>query len=79
MNNINTGINKIQHIIENNIYYSPLKIRTKEGNIFGTTKDINSFYFDFNREESNENSKNIFTIAKYNHLMQNNIEIYERI
>jgi hypothetical protein len=79
LNNINTGINKIQHIIENYIYYSPLKIRTKEGNIFGTTKDINSFYFDFNREESNENSKNIFTIAKYNHLMQNNIEIYERI
>ena len=79
LNNINTGINRIHNSIENYIYYSPIKIRTKEGNIFGTTKDINSFYFDFNREETNENNKNYFTIAKYNHLMQNNIEIYERI
>ena len=79
LNNINTGINRMQNSIENYIYYSPFKIRTKEGNIFGTIKDINSFYFDFKREESNENNKNYFTIAKYNHLMQNNIEIYERI
>ena len=77
---INTIITGIKHnFIENYIHYSPLKIRTKDGNIFGTTKDINSFYFDFNREDSNDNNNNDLTIAKFNHLMENNIHIYERI
>ena len=57
---------------ENYIYYSPLKIRTKEGSFFGKIKDINSFYFDYNRKDNNINNINnekFFTITKYYHFM----------
>ena len=79
LNTITIGISK-KRFIENYIHYSPLKIRTKEGNIFGTTKDINTFYYDFNRENSYDmNEENIFAVAKFYHLMENHIQIYERI
>ena len=74
---INTKIGNNQSFEENYIYYSPLKIRTKEGTFFGKTKDINSFYFDFNRKDNTINNNS--TITKYYHLMQNNVQIYERI
>ena len=74
---INTKIGGSQSFEENYIYYSPLKIRTKEGTFFGKTEDINSFYFDFNRKDNIIN--NDYTITKYYHFMQNNVQIYERI
>ena len=46
---------------------------------FGDTSDINSFYFDFNRKgAANNYGEKYFTITKYYHLMQNNVQIYER-
>ena len=50
------------------MYYSPLKIRTKEGIFLGKTKDFNSFYFDFNRKDNTVNNNS--TITKYYHLMK---------
>ena len=76
---ITTRINTKQTFVENYIHYSPLKIRTKEGSVFGTSKDINSFYFDFYRKSSIVNNEKYITITKYYHFMQNNIHIYERI
>ena len=54
---IKTPIGTQNTFIENHIHYSPLKIRTREGSIFGTIKDINSFYFDFNRKGSIVNNE----------------------
>ena len=76
---IKTPIGTQNTFIENHIHYSPLKIRTREGSIFGTIKDINSFYFDFNRKGSIVNNEKYFTLTKYNYLMQDSIHIYERI
>ena len=76
---INTKIGSTQLFEENHIYYSPLKIITREGNIFGKTRDINAFYFDFNRKENNVNNDKNYTITQYYHFMQNNVQIYERI
>ena len=79
---INSRIGTNEFFEENYIYYSPLKIRTKEGSFLGKTKDINSFYFDYNRKDNNINTINngkYFTITKYYHFMQNNVQIYERI
>jgi hypothetical protein len=39
---------------------------------------MKSFYFDFNLKNSKINSQKYFTITKYYHLMQNNVQIYER-
>ena len=78
LNMISIGINKKYTFVENYIHYAPLILRTKEGNIFGSTKDINTFYFDFNSEASKDNNNN-FTIVKFYHIMNNNIQIYERI
>ena len=39
----------------------------------------NSFYFDFNRKGAANNAgEKYFTITRYYHLMQNNVQIYER-
>ena len=61
------------------MHFSPLRIITKIGSIFGQSKDINSFYFDFNRKGAANNAgEKYFTITRYYHLMQNNVQIYER-
>ena len=40
---------------------------------------MNSFYFDFNRKGAANNAgQKYFTITRYYHLMQNNVQIYER-
>ena len=76
---INTKIRSTQLFEENHIYYSPLKIRTREGNIFGKTRDIDSFVFDFHRKENNANNDKNYKITQYYHFIQNNVQIYERI
>ena len=76
---ISTRIGNNKYYEENFIYYSPLKIRTKEGTFFGKIKDISSFYYDYYRTDIINNNNNYFTLTKYYHFMQNNVQIYERI
>ena len=76
---VSTGIGTSQTYVESYIHFSPLRIKTKIGSIFGNNYDINSFYFDFNRKGAANNAgEKYFTITKYYHLMQNNVQIYER-
>ena len=75
---ITTSIGTSETFVENYIHYSPLKIRTNEGSLFGSTHELKSFYFDFNLKNSKRNNQKYFTITKYYHLMQNNVQIYER-
>ena len=75
---ISTGIGTPQTFVESYIHFAPLKVRTKSGSLFESVDDINSFYFDFNRKGSANNNEKYFTITQYYHLMQNNIQIYER-
>ena len=64
---------------ENYIYFTPVKIKTTIGSIFRENYEIDSFYFDFNSQKIGINpDENFLILAKYNHLMQNNIHIYER-
>ena len=76
---ISTRIGNNKYYEENFIYYSPLKIRTKEGTFFGKIKDISSFYYEYYRTDIINNNNNYFTLTKYYHFMQNNVQIYERI
>ena len=76
---VSTGIGTSQTYVESYIHFSPLRIITKIGSIFGQSKDINLFYFDFNRKGAANNAgEKYFTITRYYHLMQNNVQIYER-
>ena len=76
---ISTGIGTSQTYVESYIHYSPIKVRTNEGNLlFRKTYEMNSFYFDFNRKGAANNNPKYYTITKYYHLMQNNVQIYER-
>ena len=75
---ISSKIGTNNFVEENYIYYSPLKIRTKEGSFLGKTKDINSFFFDYNIKDSKMNIINN-ALTKYYHFIQNNVQIYERI
>ena len=76
---VSTGIGTSQTYVESYMHFSPLRIKTKIGSLFGETHDINSFYFDFNRKGAANNAgEKYFTITRYYHLMQNNVQIYER-
>ena len=75
---ISTGIGTPQTFVESYIHFSPLRVRTKIGSLFESVYDMNSFYFDFNRKGSANNNQKYYTITKYYHLMQNNVQIYER-
>ena len=75
---ITTGIGTAQTFVESYIHFSPLTVRTNIGTLFGKTNDINSFYFDFNRKGAANNNEKNYILTKYYHLMQNNIQIYER-
>ena len=75
---VSTGIGTPQTFVESYIHFSPLRVRTKIGSLFESIYDMNSFYFDFNRKGSANNNQKYFTITKYYHLMQNNVQIYER-
>ena len=76
---VSTGIGTSQTYVESYIHFSPVRIRTRIGSIFGESHDVNSFYFDFNRKGAANNAgQKYFTITRYYHLMQNNVQIYER-
>ena len=76
---ISTSIGNKKTYAESFIYFSPLRIKTIIGSIFGKTYESNSFYFDFSRNDvANNDGEKYFTISKYYHLIQNNIQIYER-
>ncbi len=75
---ISTEIGTLQTFVESYIYFSPLKVITEIGSFLGKKYDIKSFYFDFNRKGSANNNEKYFTITKYYHIMQNNVQIYER-
>ena len=78
LNTITSGIGTKQTFVENYIHFSPVQIRTKEGDFFSKTNNKNSFYFDKNRKGAASNSEEYFKLVKYYHLMQNNMQIYER-
>ena len=78
LNTISSVIGTNQKYHESYIHYSPVKIKTKKGNLFGDSHELNTFFFDFNRKGSADNDPKYFTVAKYYHLMQNTVQIYER-
>ena len=78
LNSITSGIGNKQTFVENNIHFSPLQIRTKEGDFFSKTSVEKSFYFNMNRKGTASNSEEFFKLVKYYHLMQNSMQIYER-
>ena len=73
-----TGIGTSQTYVESYIHFSPIKVKTKVGTLFSNSKEIDTFYFDFCRKGSANNNQKYFTLTKYYHLMQNNVQIYER-
>ena len=76
---ISTGIGTPQTYVESYIHFSPVRVRTSLGSLFGRTDEIKTFYFDFNRKGSaNNGGEKYYTITRYYHLMQNNVQIYER-
>ena len=76
---VSTGIGTSQTYVECHIHFSPVRIISRIGSIFGRSNEMNSFYFDFNRKGSANNAgQKYFTITRYYHLMQNNVQIYER-
>ena len=76
---ITTIIGNEKTYIESFIHFSPIKLKTNEGSLFGDSYEENSVCFDYNRKGSAENNKDYFILTKYYHLMQNNVQIYERI
>ena len=75
---VSTAIGNSNTFAENYLYFSPLRVKTIIGHIVGTSKDINSFYFDFSRKGVENNNEQYFILTKYYHLMENNVQIYER-
>ena len=75
---VTTIIGNEKTYIENFIYFSPMKLKTNMGSLLGKTYDNDSYCFNYNRKGSADNQKNLFTLTKYYHLLQNNVQIYER-
>ena len=75
---IASGTGKGISYVENNVHFSPLKIITDVGILFKSYNITNSVFFDQNRKGEAENSLNSSILVKYNFLIQNNIQIYER-
>ena len=75
---INAEISQSHTFIENYIYFAPLKIMTTIGTLFANSLEFNSFYFDFNMKGSAHLDEQSCIITKFYHLMQNNVQIYER-
>ena len=73
---ITSKISKSLTFVENYINFSPVRVRTKVGQLFGKYSDINSFFFDSRRKSIVESDNRI--LLKYYYLMQNNINVYER-
>ena len=76
---MNAGISLSDTFIENYIYFSPLKIMTNIGTIFPKHYEYNSFCFDYYTKGAVHHDDDEYSIiTKFYHLMQNNIQIYER-
>ena len=75
---ITTIIGNDRTYIESFIHFSPIKLKTKQGSLFEEINEDNSYGFDYNRKGSAENNKNFFILTKYDHLLHNNVQIYER-
>ena len=78
LNTIISIIGSNHTFVENYIHFSPLKLKTKEGEIISTTYENSSFYFDSNTRGSASNSEEYFKLAKYYYIMENTAQIYER-
>jgi hypothetical protein len=78
LNTIISIIGSNYTFVENYIHFSPLKLKTKEGEIISTTYENSSFYFDSNTRGSASNSEEYFKLAKYYYIMENTAQIYER-
>ena len=78
INTITSIIGTNYTFVENYIHFSPLKIKTNEGEILSKSYENNSFYFDSNRMGSAANSEENFKLAKYYYILQNTAQIYER-
>lgn len=75
---ITAGIGSNKDYEENYIFYSPLRVRTKEGSIFERNRYLESLYFDSNVKLSSPNVEKYFKLSRFTHFLQNNIQIYER-
>ena len=75
---ITTIIGNERGYIESYIHFSPIKLKTKQGSLFEETYEDNTYGFDYDRKGYAENDKNLSILAKYYHLLQNNVHIYER-
>ena len=78
INTITSLIGTNYTFVENYIHFSPLKIKTNEGEIISKSYENNSFYFDSNRMGSAPNSIENFKLAKFYYILQNTAQIYER-
>ena len=70
------GMGNLNNFIENYLYFVPVRIRTKIGELFGGYNETNSFFFDFIRKGTIESNNK--KLLKIYYLMQNNVNIYER-
>ena len=75
---VTTIIGNEKTYIENFIYFSPMKLKTYMGSLLGKTYINDSYSFSYSRKGSTDNEKTLFTLTKYYHLLQNNVQIYER-
>ena len=75
---VTTIIGNEKTFIESFIHFSPIKLKTNEGSLFGKTYEYNSYCYDYDRKGSADNDNNLFMLSKYYHLLQNNVQIYER-
>ena len=75
---VTTLIGNDKTFTENFIHFSPLKLKTNEGALFGQSYENNSYCFDYNRKGLADNDKNSYMLTRYYHFMQNNVQVYER-
>ena len=78
MQSITSGVGSKQTFEESYIFYSPLKVKTKENSLFENNNDLESLYFDTNIKLSSPNSEKYFKYTRFTHFIQNNVQIYER-
>ena len=78
LNFIRTKIRTSQTYEESFLYFSPINIKTKINSLFEETYNIHSFYLNFHETIISTKKDKDFTITKFNYLLQNNAQIYER-
>ena len=78
MQSITAGVGSSQSFEETYIFYSPLKVSTKENSILDNNKDLEALFFDSNIILSTPNNEKYFKYTRFTHFVQNNVQIYER-